>query len=171
MAKKTYKSGFTLIELLVVMIVVGIIGGDILSILFSILRGTNKTNRITQIRQNGNYALNLITRMIRNSNGATSCNGSPTSDITVSQPDGSATRFYCDADTGIASESASFTSYLIDSSNLSATSCQFTCTPDSVTGIPFVKFNFVISEKVTTSTEKKASVTFTGSTQLRNTRQ
>ena len=40
--KKNIVKGFTLIELLVVMGVLAIMGGVILSIFFSVLRGTNK---------------------------------------------------------------------------------------------------------------------------------
>lgn len=60
-----YKNGFTLIELLAVMVVVIVIGGIGFSIIFSSLRATNKTNTLTSARQNGNYAISQMSKMIR----------------------------------------------------------------------------------------------------------
>ncbi len=57
--------GFTFIELLAVIAVLIAIGVIVGTILFTSLRGTNKTNTITIVRQNGNYALSLMSKMIR----------------------------------------------------------------------------------------------------------
>src|SRR3989344_4544421 len=58
--------GFTLIEILVVMAVLIFIGLIIGSIVMSVLRGTNKTNTLTQVRQNGSYAISQISKTLRN---------------------------------------------------------------------------------------------------------
>lgn len=58
--------GFTFIELLVAMVVIMVIGVIVGSIIFSSLRGTNKTNAITVVRQNGNNAIEQMSKMIRN---------------------------------------------------------------------------------------------------------
>lgn len=58
-------NGFTFIELLAVIAVLISIGAIIGTILITSLRGTNKTNTITNVRQNGNYALSIMAKMIR----------------------------------------------------------------------------------------------------------
>lgn len=58
--------GFTLIELLVVMsimTVIGVIGLDIFS---SVLRGSNKANVVNEVKENGQQALDVMERYIRN---------------------------------------------------------------------------------------------------------
>ncbi|RJQ37114.1 type II secretion system protein [Candidatus Microgenomates bacterium] len=63
---KNSSEGFTLIELLAVVVVFMSIGIIVTSILFSSLRGSSKTNAITTVRQNGNYALIQMEKMLRN---------------------------------------------------------------------------------------------------------
>ena len=57
--------GFTLIELLVVILIIFSVGILIVSILFSALRGANKTNTIDLVRRNGNSAITQMSKMIR----------------------------------------------------------------------------------------------------------
>ncbi len=57
--------GFTLIEILVVVSIIATIGGVIAGIFIVSLRTATKSNNITLIRQNGNYALSQVSRMIR----------------------------------------------------------------------------------------------------------
>src|SRR3989344_3693289 len=57
--------GFTLVELLVVILVIFSVGVLISSVLFSALRGANKTNTIDMVRRNGNSAITQMSRMIR----------------------------------------------------------------------------------------------------------
>ena len=61
---KQNKKGFTLIELLASIAVIVVIGSVIAGIIKSSLRGSNKTNTIEAIRQNGNYALSQISKNI-----------------------------------------------------------------------------------------------------------
>ncbi|MCL5433255.1 MAG: prepilin-type N-terminal cleavage/methylation domain-containing protein [Patescibacteria group bacterium] len=65
--KKIFNSrkGFTLIELLAVMIVLIVVGVIIVEILYSTMRGSGKTNLITQIRQNGNFTISQMSKIIR----------------------------------------------------------------------------------------------------------
>ncbi len=58
--------GFTLFEILVatsLMILIGLIGSGIL---FGVLKGANKVEITNKIKQNGNFALDLMERKIRN---------------------------------------------------------------------------------------------------------
>lgn len=57
--------GFTFIELLAVIAVLLAVSIIVGAILYTALRGTNKTNTITTVRQNGNYALSQMAKMIR----------------------------------------------------------------------------------------------------------
>lgn len=59
------QSGFTLIELLAVMIIVMTIGTVIATIIISVIRGSNKTNVLNNVRQNGNSALLQMSKMIQ----------------------------------------------------------------------------------------------------------
>lgn len=59
--------GFTLIELLVVFGVLAAIGGVTSDLFVGIIKGANKANIINEIKQNGNYALGYMDRVIRNS--------------------------------------------------------------------------------------------------------
>jgi prepilin-type N-terminal cleavage/methylation domain-containing protein len=58
-------SGFTLIELLVAVVVLailGVVGTDLFS---SVMKGANKANVITEVKQNGQLAMEIIERNIR----------------------------------------------------------------------------------------------------------
>src|SRR3989344_4471058 len=77
--------GFTLVELLVVILVIFSVGVLISSVLFSALRGANKTNTIDLVRRNGNSAITQMSRMIRYSQSfdGVSIDGSPNSFTTA----------------------------------------------------------------------------------------
>ena len=62
---RKWQLAFTLIELLVVILVIFSVGTLITSVLFSALRGANKTNTIDLVRRNGNSAITQMSRMIR----------------------------------------------------------------------------------------------------------
>lgn len=68
--------GFTLIELLVVVAIMAIIAGISSDLFVSILKGANKANVMNEIKQNGNYVLEIMERNIRNAKSVTqSVNG------------------------------------------------------------------------------------------------
>lgn len=64
------KTGFTLIELLVVIGIMAVVGGVGTDLFVSILKGANKANVINEVKQNGNYALDIMERNIRNAKEA-----------------------------------------------------------------------------------------------------
>src|SRR5437867_818255 len=84
--------GFTLIEVLVSMILVTTVGSIIISIFFGTLRGTNKSNVLTGLRQNGDFALFQIEKMVRFAKSL----DSPVSCITTPAPLSSITTTYLD---------------------------------------------------------------------------
>lgn len=62
--------GFTLVELLVVIGIMAIIGGIATDLFVSIFKGANKANVINEVKQNGNLALDIMERSIRNAKTA-----------------------------------------------------------------------------------------------------
>ncbi len=60
------KSGFTLIEILVSIVILGIVAVIGSQMFFSILKNTAKTRTLAEVKQNGNHALAVMIRMIRN---------------------------------------------------------------------------------------------------------
>lgn len=57
--------GFTIIELLIVMLILVIVGGLMTSIFVVSLRSTNKSNNLATVRQNGNGAIEQMSRKLR----------------------------------------------------------------------------------------------------------
>lgn len=174
------KKGFTLIELLAVMIVLIAVSSIIGAILFSSLRGTNKTNTLTAVRQNGNNAISQMVKMLRGAkrlDSPASCSVplSPTpiptySFVTFTSFDDGQTTFSCDSGT-ISSNAAS----LLDLTGVSLVSCSFTCTQEGILDFPTVGINFSLREYapsgITLFSEKTASATaipFQTSVSLRN---
>ncbi len=140
----TISDGFTLIELLVTMFIMTTVGTLIIGIFVVSLRSTTKVNNLQLIRQNGNYTVQQMVKMLQfaqrfdgvSTNGTTfvtSCETPPSSTAQLTQYryvrftayDGGQTTFSCQTgpDT-IASNSAS----LIDTNTYSITACSFTCT-------------------------------------------
>lgn len=64
--KKTIERGFSLIELLVVLAVVGVVFGVALTTLASIIRSSTKSSIFSQVKQNGDVAMEQMVRSIRN---------------------------------------------------------------------------------------------------------
>lgn len=60
------KNGFTLIEILIVIGIFGILAFIGTNMFFTILKSSAKTRVLAEVKQNGNYALSVMGRMIRN---------------------------------------------------------------------------------------------------------
>jgi prepilin-type N-terminal cleavage/methylation domain-containing protein len=161
-------SGFTLIEMLVAMAVLGtlvVIGSNMF---FTILKSSSKTRVLTEVKQNGDFALNVMSRMIRNAKLITSsCNGGMSS-LSIKNPDNGETTFACEADNDkISSSAARLTS---ENVSLVAGSCWFDClsgesgvTPDTVT------INFSLQQAAqAVRPEETARVNFQTTVTLRN---
>ena len=81
MPKKS-QLGFTLIEALVVVLIIGVLGFMLSDLLTRTFRGSNKTQLIGSIKQNGQLALNTLDYTIRNSERVI-CPPSNTSSVTT----------------------------------------------------------------------------------------
>ena len=61
------QKGFTIIEIVVVVGILGVIAVIGTNMFFTVIRGSNKSKNLTTVKQNGEYALSVMERMIRNS--------------------------------------------------------------------------------------------------------
>lgn len=87
---------FTLIELLVVIVVLGILGVVGTDLFSSVIKGTNKANAIAELKQNGQLAMDIIERNIREAaNAENPIVGSQadTGILILTMPSGVITRF------------------------------------------------------------------------------
>lgn len=148
------KSGFTLIEMLVVVTLLSTVGLMAVSIFFSTLRGGTKAELLKEVKQNGNYTISVMERMIRNARFITSsCDGTPQASIKIVNPDLRETVFSCDGQ--IASNSAFLTT-----DKLVVSDCSFTCQEQS-RGQKVVAIKFTLSQRGSPARpEERASVTF-----------
>lgn len=151
------KNGFTLIELLVVIMVLSFVGSLVVAILVTTLRGSNKTTTLTDVRQNADYALSTMAKMIRNSQTISAC--SDNNSITFINPDSGTTKFACQPAT-ISSNSAS-----LFPPSISVSSCIISCTPSPGSGSPI---SVVVSFTVSSLTDQNITIPFQTSIQTRN---
>ncbi len=170
--KLTRKSpGYTLIETLIVFGIIGLVSVFGLNILTTILRGNSKTAVTTEIKQNGNYALDIMSYFVRNALSVESCTSSS---LSLRQWDNSIVTFSLlpkvDAISGrlnarIASNSSVLTN--ADANNgVSISGLSFTCTN---TTPPVVSISFQIAQSafLPDRPELKGSVNFQTNVSLR----
>ena len=163
--------GYTLVEMLTVIAVFVVIGSIVASILITSFRTSSKTDVVTAVQHNGNYALTQMAKTIRDARGLVSpfpC--VPTvsaSSITVTTPDNQQVVFACTATT-ISSNSAS----LLDTTQVSLKSCSFTCAQETASDLPVITINFsLLQQSSSTFAEQiasKSAVVFQTSVGIRN---
>ena|SRR5579859_604181 len=180
------EKAFTLIELLIVIGLLLVIGSLTIVILITALRGATKTNTITDVRQNGNYVVSQLTKMIRDSqfNGVSNDNVTYVTDcLSVITPtpiptqysylkvtgfDRGITVFQCIPNTNIASNSSN----LLDQTVVSLQSCFFTCTQSTPTDSQVININFSLKQANTTglleTTASGSAIPFSTSVVIRN---
>lgn len=184
------KNGFTLVELMVVITVLIIAGGITLGTLFSALRGSTKSQSITTVAQNGNYAISQMSKMLRDAKrfeGVSTDGNNFTSDcsipsitptptatvythIRITSFDDFVTTFGCANDT-ISSNSAS----LLDKTAVVTVSCVFTCYQSTVFDPPHIGIQFSLAKYTPTgivsfyeTTASGSAVPFQASVVMRN---
>jgi prepilin-type N-terminal cleavage/methylation domain-containing protein len=164
--------GFTLIELLVVMSIFVVVGGLMISVLFISLRGSNKAETVSVVKQNGTFALSQMVKQIRYArslDAPVSCvptSNAPTMTIT-SLNDGGQTTFSCPSSqtTPITSNSAA----LVDSNAVNVTYCSFTCAQTNISDPPRVTIQFTLSSKNPSGlVDSQSSIPFQTSVIMRN---
>lgn len=157
-------SGFTLIEIIVVFGLLSTVGFITSSIFFTTLKAGTKAELLKEVKQNGDYAISTMERMIRNARQISSrCDGSSQS-IEIVNPDYQTTQFSCGNQ--IASNSAFYSAFLT-TDKLVASHCSFTC-QKPISGPKTVIIKFALSQKGSpTRPEEKASATFQTTVSLR----
>ena len=173
--------GFTLIELLVSVAIISGLGVLLAQAFFTTSRSNTKVERLTDVKQNGEYALAVMERMIRNARtltaSCTSDGSQATPSAAIVNPDGMTTTFMCEMDGSIsrvASISSAATEYLTNNAvTLGGTSCDtdslvFYCT--SIAQVPrSLKVTLQLSQKGTPADQfEKASTTFQTSIGIRS---
>lgn len=179
--------GFTLIELLAVIVVFTLIGSLAGSILVNSLRTSNKTNVVTTVKENGNFAITQMGKILRDATSLQSpypCVTPVTqSSVTLRESDGNTVVLDCaavDAFTGkttIASNSAPLMDTTSGGVKLmspgnGALPCSFTCSQNTASDYPIIDVTFGLTQQQTSNfSEQNASssaVIFSTSILLRN---
>lgn len=154
---KNSQSGYTLVELLAVIIILITVGTIIISILVTSLRGGNRSNTTNDVRQNGNYIISQMSKMIayaRSFDGVSTDGSNYVTDCTAVQSpptaykyikttsfDSGTTVFSCTGSI-IASNGAD----LIDINTFSVSSCNFYCSQTNLLSAPTININFTLSK-------------------------
>lgn len=165
------KTGFTIIEILVAMGILGTVVAVGSGILVSILKGATKARILQEVKQNGNYTLTIMERMIRN---ARSVDSYGTDFVRITSPDGNYTVFRCcGSPTMIASQSATKltcdNNTRLTNENVRVGSCTNFITY-TAGAPPLVTVNFTLTQASTTplGPEEQASVDFRTTISPRN---
>lgn len=155
------RQGFTLIEMIVVTMIIGLLMVTVSAVFFATLRGSVKNQHLTEVKQNGNYALSVMERMLRNARGIQDCTAGM-HDLTLTNPDGEVTTFTFGADK-IASNSSDLTTSRVIVSN-----GRFDCL--ATLGQPDrVQIVFSVSQSSTSvRPEEQATANFQTTVTLRN---
>ena len=185
-----FERGFTLVEVLIVLTILLVIGSIIGTILFSSLRGANKTNTLSAVRQNGNYAITQISKIVRSANEyelstdgilyASSCEvlappiPTPTPAVITKYnylkitSDSVETIFFCNSnpDVGMIFQNGN---PLISADSSSVKVCSFSCTKNNAFDTPTINIELILSQSGSGSfVENLATVSFNTSIALRN---
>lgn len=171
--ERKIQGGFTLIEILVVVGLLAIIAVIGSSMFFTTLRSSGKSKTLTRVKQNGDYALSTIERLIRDSEEViTNSDGSlceaGMNKIKTKRLDGSEVEFTCEEEGTvnglIASNSARLTSNEVKLDN-----CSFDCSSQGEFYPQIVSIDFTLSQAAeTTRLEEQASVNFKTTVNTRN---
>ncbi|HUD18863.1 MAG TPA: prepilin-type N-terminal cleavage/methylation domain-containing protein [Patescibacteria group bacterium] len=123
---KHTREGYTLLEILVAMTIIASVGILITQVFFTTTRSNTKSELLKDVKQNGDFAVESMTRMIRNSLGVESdCSpaGTTLNYVQIKNADEVDTTFGCVADSGVtriaSTSAASGASDFLTSSNVS----------------------------------------------------
>jgi prepilin-type N-terminal cleavage/methylation domain-containing protein len=171
--KKLLKNnGFTLIEVLVVMALLATVAVIISNMFFTTFRSSTKTKSLTTVKQNGDYTLSVMERLIRGSKEVmSSCPEVPpeapavTNNITIGMLNGDEIVFSCDLENKlIASNGANLTS-----NKVKLDSCSFECRSGGEFYPQIVTIDFTLSQAgETAGEEEQAKIDFKTTVVTRN---
>lgn len=160
--------GFTLIELLVVVAILATVGVVATNMFFQILKGASKAEIEKMVKQEGEYAISVMERMIRNAKSVKSdCDASFHHVILMKNQDEGITAFECiTGDAYVASNSARLTS---DKVAISSDCNQFVRCTQTGSSPPVVEIDFDLSQRDSSPRpEEQATVKFQTTVSLRS---
>ena len=175
MKTKKPNFGFTMIEILVVVGILGVIASVGSIMFFTTFRSSTKTKILSTVKQNGDYALSVMGRVIRDSQEVIANTEIPSrtcesgmKKIKVKRLNGSEAEFSCvEGPSGfIASNSAALTSSEVE---VKLNSCYFDCTTEGDFYPQNVVISFTLNQAtLTTRLEEQAAIDFRTTVTLRN---
>lgn len=156
-------NGFTLIELLIVVVLSGLLILAAVSLFFTSIVGNEKTSASLLVKQNGDYAITQMGRLIRNARSAT-CPAADT--LVLAGNDGGSTTLTVQT-VGTVNKIASNSGYLTGN-DVSVTSgtLQFSCLNPTDGSPSFVRVSFTL-QKGASGDRGYASLPFSTSVGLR----
>ena len=175
-----YSKAFTLIEMLVVVAVIASVGVILTQIFVATSRTNTKIEVTKDVKQAGDFAVEVIERLIREATGVTSAcsdSGTTSASIDIRNSDNNTTTIGCAPDgavTRIASTSASKTDYLTSGDvtlggvDCDASTLAFICTAEAGHSAT-IEISFSLSQVGTPQDQfEKASAFFQTSVTMRN---
>jgi prepilin-type N-terminal cleavage/methylation domain-containing protein len=156
-------NGFTLIEILVSLGIISFLSIFIAQSFFTTIKTNIKAEILKEVKQNGDYALNIISRMVQNAQAITDCSADK---LTIINPNGESSTFELKGSASpyqIASNSSALTSDKVSVSNFNI-SCQQIAARDTQ-----VKIGFTLEQAGEVHTNyEKASLNFETTVSMRN---
>lgn len=171
-------SGFSLIEVLIGSFIVFATTAVVLSMIISSFRISSKTTTDSVIRQNGNYALTQISKMLQFADTFESitCGGNTFDNCSITRSSCSRVDFvYKNTPANVACAGGEVrvngaTSIDSDKVEVVSGSCNFTCTQNPETG-PVIGISFTLTSGGSgTVVEKRSEMDFSTSVRMRNLR-
>ncbi len=128
---KTQNRGFTLIEILVVVGILAIIAVISSNMFFTVFKSSGKTKVLTKVKENGDYALSVMERLIRDSEEVVTNTDNKICEsgmnyLKFKRADGSTIEFGC-LEEGTANGRIASNSARLTSSEVKVDSCSFDC--------------------------------------------
>jgi len=171
------KKGFTLIEILVVSGIMVLFSLTIVSLFLSTIRGNTKTQVMQKVRQDGDFALKTMTRLIKNADSVeigSGCTEVGTTDVSIDVNDiyGGTTTFSlvewgADAIDRIASNSGGI-DYFLTGITVNTSDLNFTCYEMSLGNqIVTISFTLTIGGEAGLQAQEKEEQEFKTSASLR----
>ncbi len=162
------KKGFTFIEIVVVITVIALALPALFTIIFIILQQQTKIMHLTEVKREGDYAMNVMENLIRNyaagmqtAANAPVCADQTSSDTSfdhfVDNINKNTFSFAIDSSNRIASSSSIMTTVDLTDKNVNVSGWSMTCTRSNKYSPPLIKMQFNI-QYTTTSTRPEDTV-------------
>jgi len=154
----------------------GIVVGIIVSTFLTVLTKSTKVKIVEAVENNGEYALRIMERTIRNAGEIIENSASPPQvceenmeRIKIRNPDGSETEFFCFLTEGYIAFSSASGDQRLTSPRVNLDSCQFNCFPGGVDQPDWVEITFTLSQsELSLRVEEQALIDFRTMVSLRN---